>query len=166
MMRKYEDEMGIILASHALAIVSASDYDRISAFMWRSHPRGYAQCDLPGGGGTVTMHRMVMAAPTGSEVDHINGDKLDNRRENLRFVTRSQQIANCRSHEGSTSRFKGVSRPKGRRKWIAQISCKGRYHYLGWFDTEEGAACSYNEAAKRLFGEFARLNDIPEGPAR
>lgn len=108
------------------------------------------------------VHRLVAEAflgpaPEGHEVDHINGDRQDNRALNLRWATRSQNNANARSIRGA-SQFKGVVRgPSG--KWVAQIGMLGRRHkYLGVFESEEDAARAYDEAAQRYFGAFAKLN--------
>lgn len=89
------------------------------------------------------------------DVDHINGDRSDNRISNLRLATQSQNNGNRRSTPGSSSRFKGVTRHKGG-KWQAQIECNGRARYLGLFATEEEASLAYQEAAVEVFGEFAR----------
>jgi hypothetical protein len=92
------------------------------------------------------------------EVDHINRDPSDNRIENLRLATRSQQRANSRGHRGKSSKYKGVTYVpygKSRFKWRAQICKDYKWTYLGWFDVEEDAAAAYNAAAKRMFGEFA-----------
>lgn len=95
-------------------------------------------------------------------VDHINGNGLDNRRSNLRLATAFQNLANMaiRPH---TSQYKGVSYYKHRtsyKKWVAEIRCNRKRVRLGAFESEIEAARAYNEAAKNLFGEFARLNPI------
>lgn len=103
------------------------------------------------------LHRMIMNAPSGVEVDHINGDTLDNRRCNLRLCTHAENQYNQRSHGGS-SKFKGVSWDKQSQKWHAYINKEYGRVNLGLFDDEEGAAFAYDVAARILFGEFARLN--------
>lgn len=103
------------------------------------------------------LHRVIMNAPPGVEVDHINGDTLDNRRCNLRFATSTQQKCNQRPR-GGTSKYKGVGWHKRDRKWRAQITYHGKQISLGYFDGELGAAFAYDVAARILFGEFARLN--------
>jgi hypothetical protein len=112
------------------------------------------------------MHRLVLGLPSYGElpvdVDHVNGDGLDNRRENLRLTTRSQNLANSASR-GGTSIFKGVSLNRHTRRWKAQISVGGPPRSLGEYDTEEEAALVYNLAAFEAWGEHARLNDVPDG---
>jgi hypothetical protein len=111
----------------------------------------------------LEMHRFLLGLPPYSErridVDHINGNGLDNRRENLRVGTRAQNLANTGSRVG-TSRFKGVSFCRRTGRWKAQITVDGRNQNLGRYDTQEEAALVYNVAAKQTWGEFAALNDI------
>ena len=89
------------------------------------------------------------------DIDHKDGNTLNNRWSNLREATRSQNLANAKIRCGGASRFKGVSWHKGGQKWQAKIKCQ-KFYYLGLFKTEEEAHSAYQEAAKRLFGEFAR----------
>lgn len=91
----------------------------------------------------------------GLQIDHIDGDGLNNRRTNLRWATQSQNFANRRPMEG-TSKFKGVSR--FRRKWQVKVKLNRESHWVGLFDDEVEAAKAYDAAAIRLFGEYARLN--------
>lgn len=113
------------------------------------------------GGVHYMAHRLAWYHSTGDwptvDIDHINGDPRDNRLSNLRQATQSQNNGNRRSRHGS-SRFKGVTWHRRCRKWQAQIECDGVAHYLGLFTTEEAASLAYQEAAARLFGEFARAS--------
>jgi hypothetical protein len=110
---------------------------------------------------TIFMHRQILNAPDGVWVDHINGNPLDNRRCNLRLVSaRQNQMNRGPNLAARPSRFKGVTRERG--KWVARIHIeligKRRNLFLGEFRSEEDAAQVYNEAAKELFGEYARPN--------
>jgi hypothetical protein len=106
------------------------------------------------------MHRLLI--PGTHEVDHKNGDGLDNRRStNLRPATHQQNNANRAKARGS-SRFKGVSWDRPSRRWYASIRGEGRSRNLGKFDSEVAAARAYNAAAVKFFGEYARLNIIDE----
>lgn len=112
----------------------------------------------------VRMHRVILAAPKGAHVDHINGDTLDNRRSNLRFCTDSQNQMNRRAVRG-VSKFKGVvwqKRASGNGFWKATITKDGVVRYLGSFHTDLEAAAAYNSAALELYGAFAAINDLSQ----
>lgn len=143
------------------AIVDAEDYERLSVYAWCLHSGGYAFRNLPKHErDVVLMHREVVGAVEGQRVDHRNRDKLDNRKENLRFCTVSQNGGNMAKHDDNPSRYKGVSHGRAG-KWRARIRCGERAIQLGTFDTQEEAAAAYDAAARRLFGDFARTN-FPE----
>jgi hypothetical protein len=107
------------------------------------------------------MHRLILGLTSDDplEVDHINGDRLDNRRSNLRVANQSQNLANQRKTRGA-SRYKGVDWHERHQLWRARIQKDGKRRLLGWFASEDEAGVAYNEAAVRLFGEYARLNVI------
>lgn len=125
-----------------------------------------------GKGKTLRLHRVIMEWILGRKlepsefVDHINGDTLNNTRENLRVATRLQNIHNTtkKMRPGSTSQYKGVRlirTGKYRNKpWAVRIKHDGKEISVGYFETEREAALAYNAAAKKYFGEFARLNQI------
>ena len=147
-----------LLNDRGVALVDDEDYERVMAAAdpcWR-RSGGYASTGF--GERQVYMHRLILGLARGHEpeVDHVHGGGLDNRRANLRLADRSQQNANKRKSEGKSSRFKGVSRDRGR--WRAVIKVDRRYRHLGSFATEEEAAAAYNVAAVVAFGPFARLN--------
>jgi hypothetical protein len=102
-----------------------------------------------------------MLFPAAKEVDHWDGSGLNNRRYNLRDVTRIQNQMNQKKKRGGSSRFKGVSRRKNAKKWAARIVVNDKRLWLGVFASETKAAKAYDAAAKKYFGEFARLN-FPE----
>ncbi len=121
---------------------------------WTLDGNGYAFGKV--GGRAWLMHAYLLDTVRGVEVDHINHDPLDNRRSNLRAVTRTRNAANRRSAKNSSSRFKGVS-------WIAngwQVSTQvgGKAVYLGRFKDEVQAARTYDAAAQLAWGEHAQLN--------
>lgn len=148
------------------AIVDDDDYEWLSRWKWRFMPargrtQGYAlRTAYTNGKRTILMHRQILNAPRGKHVDHINGSGLDNRRCNLRFASIAENARNAAPQQGKLSRFKGVSRDKRRGKWTARIVINYRVICLGYFKSEIKAARVYNEAAKRYFGKFARLNEI------
>ena len=158
----------IPLPSGRLALVDDDDYKELSRWKWRtiysSTRKPYAGRigALVGEPSYVMMHRLIMNAPKGMEVDHLNYDGLDNRKSNLEVVTKSmnRQRSRCRPH---SSRFKGVSRsPKSNKKhpWTAKTKLNRKYVHIGCFFTEEDAARAYDKTVLRLFGPGARTNFV------
>ena len=124
---------------------------------------GYARIanrkDLVGNEGVkIYAHRLIMKASVGLEIDHVNRNRLDNRKENLRFCTRSQNVMN--TAVSGASRFKGVSKKND--KWQSDITTNGIKSYLGFFKTEIEAARAYDAAVRLQNCEFRRLN-FPNG---
>lgn len=114
---------------------------------------------LPDGRWTCgKLHRMILNAPSGMQVDHINGDTFDNRRANLRVCTISQNQLNRRKSSGKSSIYKGVSWRKNIGKWEAYITIDGIQKNLGCYIEEIEAARAYDTAATKHFGVFANLN--------
>jgi hypothetical protein len=109
---------------------------------------------------TLRLHRVIMGAPDGIDVDHKNGNGLDNRRENLRLATRSQNKANVGLTLTNTSGRKGVSWHHATKKWRAQIRTGGRHMHLGLFTDLDEAARVYDRAAIEHYGEFALTNEM------
>jgi hypothetical protein len=110
-------------------------------------------------GKTIGLHRLIMDAPKGLYVDHINRDPMDNRKKNLRICTPSQNQGN-RKPTGDNRKYKGIFWYKNR--WVASIYKNNKSNYIGRYKTPEEAALAYNKAAIEHFGEFALLNIIGE----
>lgn len=104
------------------------------------------------------LHRIIVNAPRGMCVDHINGNTLDNRRSNLRICTRHENTMNQRVRKNNTSGKKGVRFIKGQAQWSARISVKGKRLHLGYFASAEEAGAAYDQAALIHYGPFAHLN--------
>lgn len=104
------------------------------------------------------LHRVIIRAPSGVEVDHINRNRLDNRRCNLRLTDRGGNARNCSRNRKNTSGYKGVHGPNGSGRWVASVVYRGKPYYLGSCATAEEAAVTYDLAAMALHGEFAAPN--------
>lgn len=138
------------------AIVDEEDWEELSQLTWHRGDRDYVvhTVGLDGETKVLLMHRVVARAPHDVLIDHENGNRLDNRKQNLRDATFRQNAQNRAPVNGK--RFKGIF--KFREGWKARIKYEGQNIYLGLFPSEEIAARAYDYAARRLFGEFARLN--------
>lgn len=159
----FEMHMKAIPLTQGLAtIVDDEDYDWLARWKWCAHKDGhtyYAQRGKWVDGRVVilSMHRLILDLGPDDMCDHKNRDGLDNRKENLRLCTKSQNGAN----RISTSRhgYKGVHLRQGK-YWSAQIKVNRETVLLGSYKTCEEAALAYNKAAQQYFGEFARLNEV------
>jgi hypothetical protein len=118
----------------------------------------YFQCNETRREESVRLSRWVLFNPKGLIVDHINGNRLDNRKLNLRVVNAKQNAQNSRPRKNSSSKYKGVCKDKKLNKWQAQIKINGKSMYLGSYVEEKEAAVAYNRAAKEAYGEYAYLN--------
>jgi len=157
-----DDIRYIALTKGRFAIVDAGDYEWLNRRKWQAAYtcRKFYANTKNGRNGTLWMHRLIMNAPKGMVVDHINGNGLDNRRCNLRICTWQQNACNSCPSRG-TSRYKGVHFERATGRWRATISCRGEHHNLGLYESEVEAARAYDRKAIELFGEFAYLN-FPE----
>ena len=154
----------IRLTQGKAAIVDESDFEWLNQWKWFYHNGGYAARSIweNGKNRLLLMHRIILNPPPRMQGDHRNGNRLDNRRCNLRICTRSQQAMNSKKRSGCSSCYKGVMWAADWQKWKAKIKLDGKQRFLGHFDSEQRAARAYNVAARELFGEFARLNIIEE----
>jgi hypothetical protein len=134
-----------------IALVDDEDFEKLSKIHWRLSTDGYATTRL-----SVGMHRMVIGAKPGQQVDHINMNKLDNRKENLRLCTHSQNKMNMNAQSNSTTGYKGVDINHGR--YRAQIKIGMKRKFIGYFDDPIAAAKAYDKEAVKNYGAFARTN--------
>lgn len=160
-----QDGIGIVPLTKGLeALVDLADLPLVGAFNWstlcNSQGHAYAQRSVTRDRVTksILMHRLITDCPAGKVVDHINGNGLDNRRENLRICSQNDNMKNQVVHRINKLQAKGVYLPKNKRRYRATITFNGRKIRLGSYATVEEAAAAYKGAAKALGGEFA--NDL------
>lgn len=165
--KRPDGSFDIILTRGYRAIVDAADLPIVMQHSWsaakaRNEIRASTLITLSDGRRRKTsMERLLTNAPKGLCADHINGNTLDNRRSNLRIATFAGNSQN-RGSLGSSSGYKGVSFFKQNQKFAAKIGAHGKRYFLGYYTDPKDAARAYNEAALRLHGEYARLNEIEE----
>lgn len=132
-------------------VVDASDTELVSAYKWQVKHDGkqtYARTVI--NGKQVQLHRLIMGAQPGQRVDHINGNGLDNRRQNLRFCSIAQNTMNSSKRRGCLSKYKGVTWHRAIKKWQAQIKLNGKSHYIGVFSSEREAADAYERRRQEV----------------
>lgn len=145
------------------AVIDAADVHLVEGCSWHVQVRDHTVYVIrndysTGKQRTIRMHRVLMGKPEGFEVDHIDGDGLNNRRSNLRVATKAQNQHNQRLARHNTSGFKGVGWHKRVGKWAARITLQGKMRHLGYFGTPEEASAAYASASKNLHGEFGRVS--------
>lgn len=144
-----------ILLHNKKVLLDKLDFERLKDIDWHLGAKGYVMSNK-----NDYLHRVIMATPKGMDTDHINGNKLDNRRQNLRVCTRSQNNLNKGKFGNKTSKFKGVGWDKNRNLWMAFTTYKNKFKSFGRFKTQKEAAIKYNQEIINYYGEFARLNNI------
>jgi HNH endonuclease/AP2 domain len=152
-------------------IVDGEDYEKVKGLTWHLSSHGYASNSKYCGGGrknakykTTKMHRFILGLTSPKpHIDHINGNRLDNRKSNLRIVTQAQNTQNRGLNTNNKSGYKGVTWSKESNKWVAGLTLNKKKYHLGYFADKHDAAKAYNEKALELYGDYARLNEIMEG---
>jgi hypothetical protein len=144
------------------AIVDNEDFEYINKIRWNCNVFGYAvkvqrKEENYNQREVLSIHRLIMKAKKGDLIDHINGNKLDNRKENLRFADKSKNAMNMHSVYGAIP-YKGVYFDKSRNNFCTRISIDGKQKIVGRYNTAEEAAKAYDEAAIKYYGEFANIN--------
>jgi len=146
--------------------IDDEDFDLVSKYKWASNINRrtvYAKTNIKDEFGkvkTISMHRLIMGNPINLQIDHINHNGLDNRKENLRICSSIENRFNCNSYKGSSSKYKGVSWDKNANKWSSKIRINKILKHLGCFKSEIEAARKYNTMASLHFGEYANLNNV------
>lgn len=148
----------ISLPRGVVTLVDDEDFELAKGFAWYVHVIGYAYCDIwrPKRKG-ILLHRLIMGLEVGDrrQVDHINGNKLDNRRSNLRICTHAENMKNRKLHKNNKSGFKGVYWDNRSQRWRASIRTDGKVRRLGFFHSAESAFEAYKAAAIVYHGAFA-----------
>lgn len=153
----------ILLNQNKFTTVDDEDFGYLNQWHWYIGHNGYAirrdiHHNKKDKRKTFHIHRLVLNTPDGFFTDHINGDKLDNRKENLRIADKTQNNFNRGIPKNNTSGYKGVSWDRLRQKWEVSTTVRGKKIHLGRFDSKRDAALAYNQAALKYHNEFARLN--------
>ncbi len=153
----------IPLTQGQATIVDNEDYERVMKYKWHLQSnRRHNYATRMDGKKKVYLHRFILDAPRGLEVDHKNHNGLDNRRENLRLCTHPDNLRNRGATQSNTSGYKGVTFIKRhwqlQKPWSAHIMVNGKNLYLGYFATREDAAQAYDHAVKVYHGQFAVYN--------
>lgn len=151
----------ILLGGGQITLVDDEDYDALNKYEW-FFDGSYATRRIVEDGKYVKiyMHRVILKTPKDKLTAHLNQDKLDNRKENLRVCDKSQNTANKPKLSNSTNKYKGIKKQQLANSWMARITVNGTTLHLGTYKTPELAAQAYNNAAMEYFGEFAYLNNI------
>jgi len=144
----------------ATFIIDVDDVEKLDGKLWSDNGNSYIVTRYNNKKYNNKLHRIIMNAPDDKEVDHINGDKSDNRKCNLRLCDRSGNVFNRDKYKINTSGYKGITWNKSHRKWVSRIGINYDRLFLGDFDNKEDAARAYNEAAIKYHGEYAKLNNV------
>jgi hypothetical protein len=150
----------ILLSQGKVTLVDDDDFIRLNKYKWH-YCQGYARRNEYRNGKRSSYKMMILKAPPGMVVDHINGNSLDNQKKNLRICTPKENMRNKKKRVTNTSGYKGVSWSSAVKKWRVQINIDNKVINLGCHKNIIEAAMIYNLAAKKYHKEFARLNDIP-----
>jgi hypothetical protein len=152
----------IPLSQGQFALIDDIDFERVNQHKWHAFyhkdTKSYYACHTPNYASPIYMHRFILKAKKGKTLDHINHNTLDNRRKNLRPVTRTQNNLNCRKLRNASSTYKGVCWNKYHGKWVAVFTAKGKTNFLGYHSIPEEAAKAYDKAAYAFDPVHALLN--------
>ena len=158
----------IKLTQGKFAIVDDKNFEWLNQFSWQAVKYSrtwYATRRKPKDSKYTSMHRLILDAQPGEEIDHKNHNGLDNRECNIRKCTKRENQHNRLPNKYQKSKYKGVHWHSQAKKWKAQICVNNEKIHIGMFDNEDEAALAYNEFALDWFGKYAYLNKIKEQKA-
>ena len=154
----------IISNKGRIALVDDDDYERLNGYKWYNSTDGYIQRSIKKSNEKWMIwmiHWDVIGKPIdGQQVDHRDGNKLNNCRSNLRICSNAENGMNRGMNKNNSTGYKGVKWNNASNKWIALIRTNGKQMYLGSFNDKIDAALAYNDGAKKYHGEFAQLNNV------
>ena len=139
-------------------ICDVDDLDKLRNSTWSKNAKGYAKCrkKVNGKSRTILAHRIIMNAKDGQIVDHINRNRLDNRKSNLRFVDLKANRINSELRPENKSGYAGVAKQK--KSWIAKIMIDGKFKTIGHYKTKEDAITARRKAEKEIYGIYSNNN--------
>lgn len=153
----------IQLSQGKVALIDDDDFERVNQFKWSFgvskrdktiyvKRRDWSKKEY------IKLHRFILNAPKNKQVDHIDGNGLNNQKSNLRLCSQSENKRNSKIYSNNTSGYKGVTFSRSNSKWIARVMVNKKYVNFGSYKTKEEAAIAYNNAAIKHYGNFARIN--------
>jgi hypothetical protein len=150
----------IELTQGQVALVDDEDFEYVNQFKWCFSNKGYAVRSMGKWPHqkSIRMHRVITNCPDNREVDHVNKNKLDNRKTNLRICNRSENNSNKLKYRNNKSGYKGVDFYAPLNKYRAQIKKDGKKIHIGYYDSPLEAASAYDKKSRELFGDFASTN--------
>lgn len=159
---KDETECTVFFNDGTFFIIDSNDFELVSKYTWFKSKRGYPVAHFsrksPQGHKTFSLHRYLFNFPPSGTIDHIDRDKMNNRRNNLRLCTQQQNSFNQSLRVTNSSGYTGVSINKATGMFEAYIHYKGKKKYLGLYTTAEEAAVVRDKEALKIFGKYANLN--------
>lgn len=149
--------MDVLISGKYKMIIDEECYEKIAGYSLHVNSKGYAEVRFTENKKlkSILIHRVVVSAGKNEIVDHVNGNTLDNRKENLRIVTRNQNMQNCKTYKSSSTGFKGVSWHSSAKKYIARIQVNKSRMIIGYYDDINDAILARKEASKKYHGEYS-----------
>lgn len=156
----YPGYVECVLPSGKRFQIDPGDYPQVAKYRWVTNAAGYFVASLGSRSNHIFLHRLIMNPPDGTFVDHVDGDKANCRRRNMRLCSRTENNRNVGLQQNNQCGYKGVYWASDRRKWRAEITVGRKHIHIGSFDSPIEAAQAYDQAAIAYFGEYAKTNEM------